>query len=171
MADRAADVAVTEGDKPPFCLLSNITKARRLILDRMLTPSRRLRSRVPNIGIQASAILSQLASGCCGLNGYLFEIRRVFEPSCPRCGYHKETVTHFFQFWPVYISQRKSLRKALRQERILFNPSDISSALKNLKSWPASEIFVRSSNRLAALKDVVEDPTLILNGPTCPSDS
>lgn len=170
MADNAANTVVTEGQRPPLHILSNFTKARRLILDKTLTPSQKLRRRVPSIGIQASAILRQLATGCCSLNGYLFWIRRVFKPSCPRCQYHNETVTHFFQFCPAYTTQQKALRKTLRRERIFHNPRNVSSALKNLKAWPALEQFVQLLNCFEALKDNAEDPNPTLSGPTCPRE-
>lgn len=103
-ADTKAREVVTLGTPPQFPLYSNLSKARRKILNQMITPAHSLKVRIPDIDIGASSSLSLLASGCCALNSYLFQIRKVADPSCHQCGYRKETPTHFFQFCPAYTS-------------------------------------------------------------------
>lgn len=157
IADKKANEAVGVGGAPPLQLYSNLTKARRAILSDHMTSNRQLRSRAPEIGIQASAILSQLASGCCSLNGYLFQIRKVAEPSCPRCDYHKESVAIFFNHCIAYTTHRRNLKRSLRRQKVPYNPNDLSSVLRNRKAWPELEIFIRKSNRFACLRDEMDD--------------
>lgn len=158
IADEKANEAVTTGLALPFPLYSNITKAKREISNECLTPQRRLKANIPAVGIQASAILNQLDSGCCSLNSFLFQIRKVADPSCPKCRYCRETTTHYFHFCPAYMNQRKILRKNLRKDKISYNPSDLSSALRRKDAWPALETFIRSSNRFDSLHE--HEPSL-----------
>lgn len=72
LADRKANDAVTLGQTLPFPLLNSLTKAKGLILNKMIAPSCQLQSRIPTGDIRLTSILSQLASGCSSLNGYLF---------------------------------------------------------------------------------------------------
>ena len=56
-----------------------------------------------------AAILCQLRTGMCRLNGYLSRIKVVASPLCT-CGVAEETVDHFFFRCSLWRSQRSSLR-------------------------------------------------------------
>lgn len=158
-ADRKASEAVVEGINPPIALSSNVTKVRRRILDGRTTASKTLAKKTPSMEIRYSAIPSQLASGSCSLNGYLFQIRKVLDPSCPYCGCVKESVTLFFNYCPAYKTIRWRLRKHLRRARVAYNPYDLCSALTNLKAWPALTTFIMGSNRFQSLMPTPDPET------------
>lgn len=155
-ADEKASEAGVKGNAPPIKMLGNLTKIKKKILVERVTPDKTLNKKIPKVEISLSAILSQLASGECSLNGYLFQIRKGLDPSCPNCGYVKETVSHFFKFCPAYKACRRHLKKNLRQQRVAFNPNNLTSALKNLKAWPALTTFIKDSHRFQSLKPVLD---------------
>lgn len=147
LTKKASEAAIS-GDDPPFPIYSNRTKARRSILEGRVTTDRALAKRISKLEIRFSAVLNQLASDSCSLNGYLFKLRKVLVPSCPNCGYAKETVTHFINFCPAYKIPGRDLRKELRRSRINHDLDNLYlSLIKNLKAWPASAKFVQATNR------------------------
>lgn len=150
MADTKAREATTSGQTLDFPLFGNISKVKRTILKDRTTPARILNRRTPQMAIGDSALLSQLASGSSPLNGYLYQLRKVLIPSCPRCGYRKETVTHLFQFCPAYRIARRELRRDLWKNKVAHNPDNLSSSLTNLKAWPALAKFTRTTRRFEA---------------------
>lgn len=56
----------------------------------------------------ASILQTRLRLGFSGLNSYLFKINRKLSPSCA-CGYHNESVLHYFLTCPRYAAQRSLL--------------------------------------------------------------
>ena len=55
------------------------------------------------------AILTQLRTGHCGLNSYLFRFNKAESAECPQCGYAKETAEHFLLECLVYWEERHVL--------------------------------------------------------------
>lgn len=112
-ADSWANGAAVTGPTPHLTLYVNYTKAQRQASASQIRPSSSFDKKKPRIGIRASAILSQLGSGCSNLNGYLYLIRKVAEPICLRCGYRQETTTHLFHFCPAYKVHLRTLKRDL----------------------------------------------------------
>ena len=92
------------GDKPGNKTAPHL---RRIVKDD-LTQGRTLYSSVQQRS--DCAILTQLRTGHCGLNSYLFRFNKAESAECPHCGYAKETVEHFLLECPVYWEERHVLR-------------------------------------------------------------
>lgn len=67
IADEKANEAVKSDQAPPLPMYGSPTKAKKQVMNGFLTSSLRLKHNIPALGIQASAILSQLDLGCCSL--------------------------------------------------------------------------------------------------------
>ena len=63
------------------------------------------------------AILTQLRTGHCGLNGYLSKVKKIESAKCDYCGYEKETVEHFLLECPQFQEQRIILRRGWESTR------------------------------------------------------
>lgn len=144
-ADFWENKAALKGKAPGFKLYGSYTKACGQSTASHMKPKSHYDGKKPSVEIRTSSILSQLASGYCSLNKYLHQIRKIPEPICIRCGYHKDTVTHFFHFCPAYTSQQRTLNKNLCWEKSPHNPSNLSLALLFVKNWTILEHFVWES--------------------------
>ena len=56
--------------------------------------------------------LTQLRSKHCGLNYYLYKMKKIEDPQC-ECGKEKETVEHYLLRYEKYLEQRKALQSKI----------------------------------------------------------
>ena len=93
-------------------------------------------------GRQICTTITQLRTGHCGLNSYLYRFRKSASPYC-KCGYGKETVEHFLLECVQYRKQRKVLRRNVR-----WNNMKIKKLLGDIKLIKHTVEYVRATKRL-----------------------
>ena len=88
------------------------------------------------------AILTQLRTGHCGLNGYLSKVKKIESAKCDYCGYEKETVEHFLLECPQFQEQRIILRRKVGTRQMV-----MASLLGNKEVAKATLEYVTSTRR------------------------
>ena len=88
------------------------------------------------------AILTQLRTGHCSLNSYLFRFNKAESAECPHCGYTKETVEHFLLECPVYWEERHMLRTKVGSTRMT-----LSGLLRDKVVVNATLEYIRNTGR------------------------
>ena len=89
-----------------------------------------------------SAMIMQLRTGHCGLNGYLNRFGKKDSPYC-ECGYGKETVEHFLLECRRYRDQRKTLRKSIGGSRM-----KVRDLLGDVKAIKHTAEYIKATGRL-----------------------
>ncbi|KAI7965126.1 hypothetical protein MJO29_003224 [Puccinia striiformis f. sp. tritici] len=142
-ADEMAKAAAARNEEANISLFSNIKKTQRTVIREHL-PSLFPISHPSPLHIALNAIINQLSTGQIALNYHLFRMKKIFDPSCPKCK-HKETPKHFFDFCPAYKTERITLRRELKRKKINFRSNDLHGLLQKPHAHALLSKFIQAT--------------------------
>ncbi len=94
-----------------------------------------------------SSQLTQILTGHCALRSHQFRLK-FSSPVC-ECGYHDESVYHFFFHCPIFFRQRTFFRVACTTASVAW-PPELAAIPKNPVVWQAMRAFIHSTGRLSS---------------------
>lgn len=117
-------------------------------------PAKRVLKLYADLPRRDASLVTQLRTGHVGLNQYLHRISAVDSSLCVRC-HTAETVCHYLLNCQRFVTQRDTLRRALKSK-----PLSLSNLLSNSKNISHLLAYIHNTNRFTHYSEIP------LNSPT-----